>query len=100
MDKLSIGEQFDRNGRRWRVSARTDTFIIGTAIDAVLNDHYYMWSYVPPTRLGGTLLRARNRYDTVSAGWSVRGDTRTSANSSARNGRGPYRRDPRRYDYY
>ena len=35
----SIGSLFDRNGRRWRVTARTDTFIIGTAIDAVFDEH-------------------------------------------------------------
>ena len=35
----AIGLEFNRNGRRWRVSVVVDTFIIGTAIDAVLDDH-------------------------------------------------------------
>ena len=33
------GEEFDQDGRRWRVSVVTNTFIIATATDAVLDNH-------------------------------------------------------------
>lgn len=35
----AIGLEFNRNGRTWRVSVVVDTFIIATAIDAVLDNH-------------------------------------------------------------
>lgn len=30
---------FNRDGRKWRVTAFTDTFVIGTAVDAKIDSH-------------------------------------------------------------
>ena len=35
----AIGLEFNRDGRRWRVASLCDTFVIATAIDAVLDNH-------------------------------------------------------------
>lgn len=34
-----IGMEFRQEGRTWRVTSLVDTFVIGTAVDAVLNSH-------------------------------------------------------------
>jgi len=34
----ALDHTFNRNGRKWRVSCLCDTFVIGTAVDAVLDD--------------------------------------------------------------
>ena len=35
----AIGLEFNRDGRRYRVGSVVDTFVIATAIDAVLDNH-------------------------------------------------------------
>ena len=35
----TIDAEFNRDGRRWRVTVVVDTFIIATAVDAVLDSH-------------------------------------------------------------